>query len=127
MPVEQIVEEINQTLRDARRLMASEEIEAAIRQLNHSLRQIDRFSSNLNTQLVPKLGGALDAAKTSIERIGKTLDSAENMLDPDTPVAAEFQRALQEISAAARSIRATAEYLERHPDALIYGKERPRR
>ncbi len=126
LPMEQIGEEINKTLRDAQTLLASEEIGDALGELKKSLLQINRFSSNLNTQLVPKLGGALDAAKTSIEQIGKTLDSAESMLDPDTPVAAELQRALQEISAAARSIRATAEYLERHPDALIYGKEGPK-
>ncbi len=34
----------------------------------------------------------------------------------------EILKALEELSAAARSIRIMAEYLERHPEALIKGK-----
>jgi paraquat-inducible protein B len=34
---------------------------------------------------------------------------------------------LKEISTMARSIRSLADYLERHPDALLYGKGSPKR
>jgi paraquat-inducible protein B len=33
-----------------------------------------------------------------------------------------LSRALQELSGAVRSLRIMADYLERHPDALIHGK-----
>jgi paraquat-inducible protein B len=33
---------------------------------------------------------------------------------------------LKELTGAARSIRVMADYLERHPDALIYGKGKRR-
>jgi paraquat-inducible protein B len=127
LPLEQMGEEINKTLQNAQRLLAAEEIPEALRELKGSLEKIKEFSESLNTELVPKMAATLDAAKASIGQIEATLDGAEKMLDADSPVAAELKRALKELSAAARSVRATAEYLERHPDALIYGKGKPKR
>ena len=43
----------------------------------------------------------------------------------DGEIGNELQAALKEISAAARSLRVMAEYLERHPEALIKGKGTP--
>ncbi len=122
VPVEQIGEEINKTLRDAQNLLASKEIAAAMMELKRSLEQITEFSSSLNSDLTPKLAETLDSVTGSIDQIKLTLKKAESMLDDGSPVASDLQRTLQELSAAARSIRMTADYLERHPDALIYGK-----
>ena len=51
------------------------------------------------------------------------MKTAEQLIDPDSHITHEMKRVLQELANAARSVRAMADYLERHPDALIYGKE----
>ena len=122
VPVERIGQEIANTLQDAQNVLASKEIGEAMLELKRSLEQITEFSSSLNSDLTPKLAETLEAMTESVDQIKVTLQKAEFMLDNDSPVAADLQRTLQELSAAARSIRMTAEYLERHPDALIYGK-----
>ena len=38
------------------------------------------------------------------------------------PLNREAARALEELAGAARSMRILMDYIERHPDALIYGK-----
>jgi paraquat-inducible protein B len=62
----------------------------------------------------------------SAEKLVKTangaLGSFNTTVASDGPVASELIGALAELSAAARSIRLMAEYLERHPEALIRGK-----
>jgi len=57
-----------------------------------------------------------------MKRAGSALSSIEKTVSPDGPVGGEVLTTLEQLSAAARSIRIMAEYLERHPEALIKGK-----
>jgi len=50
------------------------------------------------------------------------LDSANKLIQPDSVLDAELGNTLQEVSRAARSLRVLADYLERHPEALLRGK-----
>ena len=43
-------------------------------------------------------------------------------MSKDSPLYHDLKRVLRDLADAARSIRVLADYLERHPDALIYGK-----
>jgi paraquat-inducible protein B len=52
-----------------------------------------------------------------------TLDSANNVVQPNSAQLQQLDNTLQEVSRAARSIRVLADYLERHPEALIRGKK----
>lgn len=58
----------------------------------------------------------------TLEQTRKTLASVEKTLAPNSPLQSEAYRALRELAAAARSFRIMADYLERHPEALIRGK-----
>jgi paraquat-inducible protein B len=57
-----------------------------------------------------------------LEQAEKTLAAAEADLSEDSPTMYELNNALREISAMARSIRQLADYLKRHPEALLSGK-----
>jgi paraquat-inducible protein B len=52
-----------------------------------------------------------------------TMGSTDALVKDDSPVMTELVFALREMTAAARSIRVMAEYLERHPEALLRGKQ----
>ncbi|HEY7319212.1 MAG TPA: MlaD family protein [Candidatus Binatia bacterium] len=51
-----------------------------------------------------------------------TLASARAVIDPESPTFYEVTKSLREISGAARAVRILADYLERNPRALIFGK-----
>ena len=51
-----------------------------------------------------------------------TLDNANKLIEPNSELGAELGSTLQEVRGAARSVRVLADYLERHPEALIRGK-----
>ena len=51
-----------------------------------------------------------------------TLGSADRLIEPDSVLAAELGGTLQEVSRAARGLSLLADYLERHPEALLRGK-----
>jgi paraquat-inducible protein B len=43
-------------------------------------------------------------------------------LGQDSPLQHEMRQAIKELGDAARAVRILTDYLERHPEALIYGK-----
>ena len=52
-----------------------------------------------------------------------TMESLRVLIEPGAPVSYELEQALKEFAAAARSIQALVDYLERNPSALVRGKD----
>ena len=70
-----------------------------------------------------------DDLRTSIQDLDHTLVSARATLDdagklvaPNSALAVQMDNTLQEMTRAARGLRVLADYLERHPEALLRGK-----
>lgn len=75
--------------------------------------------------LVTRLEGAADAARTALERSQTVLDDAGTALNPDWGLGSQLSQTLRELTEAARSFRALTNYLEQHPDAVLFGRGRP--
>jgi len=115
LPLEQIGNDLRDTIGNAKKLTASPEITAAIHNLNATLQETQLLVSDLRTQLTPEISATLAQAQQS-------LAGAENMLNADSPLQIKLTTALDEISGAARSLRLLMDYLERHPESLLRGK-----
>jgi len=63
-----------------------------------------------------------DAARPAIAVGEKALENIGTLTAKDSNANYRIQHMLKELSLAARAIRIWAEYLERHPEALIRGK-----
>ena len=74
--------------------------------------------------LVTRLEGAADAARTALEKSQTVLDDAGTALNPDWGLGAQLSQTLRELTEAARSFRALTNYLEQHPDAVLFGRGR---
>ena len=61
-------------------------------------------------------------ASVALVQAEKTLKTIEGLTGEDSQVIYQLAQTLEQLSLAARSIRAWADYLERHPEALIRGK-----
>ena len=82
------------------------------------VRNVDDRSEALARSMEETLG----KARETLEHGRQALDAAKETVRKDSPLMYQLDQTLEEISAMARSIRSLADYLERHPDALIYGK-----
>jgi paraquat-inducible protein B len=71
------------------------------------------------------LRDALVAAKPAIAKAEAALENIRSITAQDSPDRHQLNNMLKELSAAARSIRNWASYLERHPEALLRGKAGP--
>jgi paraquat-inducible protein B len=100
------------------------------------LKSVDQLVGKLDSQTLPAAQAALDQAKEALARLdSQTLPAAQATLDQATQTLAsygagsrmnyELGNTLKEAAAAARSLRVLADYLERHPEALLQGKGGP--
>jgi len=71
------------------------------------------------------LSGTIENLNKAISEADDTLKTVKRMFAADAPLSQELQRTLVELAEAARTLRVLADYLDRHPEALIKGKVRP--
>jgi paraquat-inducible protein B len=69
------------------------------------------------------LDQTLVTARGTLVSARGTIDNANNFVEPNSVQSQELDSTLQEVSGAARSLRVLADYLQRHPEALLRGKE----
>ena len=125
LPLESLVEDLRQTVRDADQLISSPEVLQAVTSLNQTLTDMQTLIRNVDGRAGPLLTSVADtskAAEAALLQAKTTLISADGVLGESSEVRYDLGRMLHELSEAARSVRVLADYLERHPEALIQGK-----
>jgi paraquat-inducible protein B len=65
---------------------------------------------------------AADSATATLRQAQATLASVQRSVAANSALTNNAESVMQELARAARSIRVFAEYLDRHPDALLRGK-----
>ncbi len=115
LPLDKIAHELLETLKGTKRLANSPGLTEAVESLSTTLEDVQKLTYDVD-QTIQSL-----AASTE-----KTLAAAREALeiaDPNSPTAVNLSNTLEELAAAARSIRVLADYLEQHPESLVRGKD----
>jgi paraquat-inducible protein B len=93
-------------------------------------KDLQKTMANLSktTAAMEKLMKKLDAnvapaATATLEQTRATLIKVDKLLNAESPTGYELKRALAELADAARNISILMDYLERHPDSVVFGKE----
>ncbi len=100
----------------------------AVSVFDSTLAEARRLMVALDSTVVPLRTSVVETSerfRRSAEELDSALGGIRETLSPGSPVTFELEAALRELSAAARSFRALAEYLERNPSALIRGRAEP--
>ncbi len=109
----QTITALNETLRDTQQLVRRVDAETvpAATQVLADLRP-----------LVEEIGKAVAVARGALEQAEATLTTVDGALDERSSLRYEIRVTLQEVAAAARAFRVLSGYLERNPNAIIFGK-----
>jgi len=118
--VTQILESVHSILRHIDRATAGPRLSHAIQELDRTLTHLDQITGTMEPQIQPLINSLRQAAQAA----QRTLEQANNVLGSNAAQAPDLPRLMQELTDAARSIRALADYLDRHPEALIRGKQK---
>jgi paraquat-inducible protein B len=97
----------------------AESLRTALDATRDLVRKVDREID----PVVVDLRQALHTMRTAGESAQETLARIAPILDGETRLGDDLSQALRQLAGAARSVNALAAYLERHPEALLRGKE----
>jgi paraquat-inducible protein B len=117
IPLDQIGQDLGQTVAGANALVNSPELKQAIIELEGTLAEVRATAGQLNDRIAPELAETL-------QQTSATLKGASALMSDNSALSIETRRMFQEISTAARAVRLMADYLERHPESLLKGKGR---
>ncbi|WP_295384233.1 MlaD family protein [uncultured Thiodictyon sp.] len=115
LPIEQIGRDVAAAAASAKTIVGSPELKGAIAETAAALAALRQTAERLNGEIAPELAAALRATTA-------TMKDASDVVAENSPIYIESQKMFQELTAAARSLRLLADYLERHPEALLKGK-----
>lgn len=103
----------------------SANLNATLRSANGALSGVEQLSRTANQGLaptmrrLPEIGAELQGTLAGANRF---LSQADRSYGGDSHLARELDRAMTELGDTARSIRQLADFLDRHPEALIRGR-----
>jgi paraquat-inducible protein B len=95
-------------------------------QLDRALAGAQQTLNTMNRQ-VPPLANSLQKTSLSADAAAKqarlTLGTVQTTIEPNSPINYQALQTLQDVSAAAHSIKELADYLQRNPSAIIRGRD----
>jgi paraquat-inducible protein B len=123
IPFEEIGRNTNDILVSVRRATASPKLEQAMASLERALQEV----ASLAQQARSDLGPALARLPAISEKLENAVDGANQALGQqgygsDSSVQRQLERTMSQVADAARSIRLLADFLNRHPEALVKGR-----
>src|SRR5262245_60815485 len=99
------------------------DVSKALVTLDQTLASTDKLLSGFYGKFMPELSSTFTELRTALATAnGVLLNTDATLVGKDAPAQQDLRDALQEISRAARSLRVLADYLERNPNSLIFGK-----
>ena len=120
--------ELAELLTGVNEFVNSGELIGIVNHTNEAIDDVQALVSNIDG----RVGSLSTSAELTLAEVDETLNGVQKTLDAarqslaiaaeGSPMRYEFEKMLGELTAAARSIRLLAEYLERNPDALVRGK-----
>ncbi|MGH8260515.1 MAG: MlaD family protein, partial [Steroidobacteraceae bacterium] len=116
--IDDILESVEATVQHLDKATSGPELAHALKSLDSTLTRLDRLTASLQPQ-VQSLIASLQATSESLQR---TANAAGGMLGTNGRQSVDLPRLMRQLSDAARSVRELADYLDRHPDALLRGR-----
>ena len=117
VPIEQIAQNVLDTTGHIDQIVSSPKLGDAIAELDATLQQIHQTADTAG----PKISKLADSLRQTASQLDDTARTANKTLG-GTPAQGGTREAMREVTEAARSVRDLANYLDRHPEALLHGR-----
>lgn len=115
LPLEETLDDIREAARQVKSMTGSKTLESAIQNIDQSFDRFKAVTAGFDETTLPRINDLLSRGE-------ELLASASSILGEGAPAVNNLNRLLLELQEAARAVEALADYLERHPDAIVFGK-----
>lgn len=119
LPIKETGERVRSIAAHIDALSSSPRIGDSLEHIDRAVTQIDRTLQQVSPQVAPLVAQLRDVANSADQAAA----AANHTLGGDATSQNDLPAALRELTDAARSIRALADYLDQHPEALVRGRQ----
>ena len=95
-------------------------------QLGHALQSLDETLTRLDKvthDIEPDIKSLVKSLRDTADSAQNTLNTVQGLMGNTAPTGTDLPRLMRELTEAARSVRGLADYLDRHPEALLRGRK----
>lgn len=152
LPLADIADNMNTLLKNTNELVTSANVQNSLKNFDATLKNYREVAETFNNEIkpvavefkqtmdeyqilakslnekVPGMVGSIEDSFKGLEGVladtQKLVTSIEQSYGDNSELQYQLRQTLEELSKAAHSIRVLTDYLERHPEALIYGKDK---
>jgi paraquat-inducible protein B len=110
------------------RILTQRELQNSFALLEKTLVSINRMSTNLDKQIIPvteDVRETLRSMRITSDNISKAMSEYKDLAAQNKNIGYDIHKTMQELQSLLRSLRSLADYLDRHPEAVIRGKTAP--
>lgn len=124
IPLTEIGADVRRITARLDRLVNSPQVSDSLAHLDSTLTQVDAIAREVK----PQVGPLVAKLNTAADQVGQTATAANGLVSGQGAAqGASLTDAVRELTDTARSLRALADYLGRHPEAVLRGKVKERR
>jgi paraquat-inducible protein B len=125
LPIEQLVGSLTKTATGLEAIVNTPDIHEAANSLGETMAQVRQLVGRIDAGADPLLGSVTTAAVSAdatLRQAQATMASVQRTVGAGSALTDKAENVMQELARAARSIRVFADYLDRHPEALLRGR-----
>src|ERR1700722_10087488 len=122
MHLDQLGGSLDKAANSISNLANGEEVKKTLVSVRESFAQLTTTLKGLNPA-IGDLKPTLDQAKATLTNLQKSTTELDLLLKPDSTFRYQLDSSLSEISAASASIQQLADFLQRHPNSILFGRK----
>lgn len=125
--IKPLASNLQEAVKDVRKLVQNVDgqVGPLASNLNETVREARGAIRNIDSQIEPlkeSLQKTIKSAETTLVVAQKAVENIEGGIGENSTLIYQLNKTLEEVNALARSVRVLADYLERHPESVLWGK-----
>jgi paraquat-inducible protein B len=114
-----VLQNLQSVLKNIDRATSGPQLGHALQSLDETLTRLDKVTQDVE----PDIKSLIKSLRDTADSAQSTLNTVQGLMGNTAPSGTDLPRLMRELTEAARSVRGLADYLDRHPEALLRGRK----
>ena len=114
-----VLQNLQNVLKNIDRATSGPQLGHALQSLDDTLTRLDKVTHDIE----PDIKSLIKSLRDTADSAQNTLNTVQGLMGNTAPSGTDLPRLMRELTEAARTVRGLADYLDRHPEALLRGRK----